>query len=181
MNLIRISKKLSRLLRHCDTPLYISLDGGWANADTITKVLAESNPGFTRETLEKIVADDPKGRYSFDETGELIRANYGHSIPGVVIKMETPEPPEYLYHGTSTRSLDSIFREGIKPMKRQFVHISPDYATAVTVGSRHGKAVVLKIRARDFANDGYTLYRASNGTWLTKHIPPEYFEITNGE
>ena len=35
-------------------------------------------------------------------------------------------------------------------LTRQFVHISPDNETAVKVGSRHGKPVILKIRARDF-------------------------------
>ena len=123
---------------------------------------------------------DSKGRYSFDESGTKIRANQGHSIPGVVIEMESPEPPEFLYHGTAERFLDTILKEGLKPMTRQFVHISPDYETAVKVGRRHGKPVILKIRARDFKNDGNKqLYRSSNGVWQAKAVPPEYFKIVN--
>ena len=91
--------------------------------------------------------------------------------------MESPEPPEFLYHGTAERFLDTILKEGLKPMTRQFVHISPDYETAVKVGRRHGKPVILKIRARDFNNDGNELYRSSNGVWQARYVAPEYFTI----
>ncbi len=60
-------------------------------------------------------------------------------------------------------------------LTRQFVHISPDNETAVKVGSRHGKPVVLKIRARDFKNDGKERYRSSNGVWQARYVAPEYF------
>ena len=110
-----------------------------------------------------------------------IRANQGHSIPGVVIEMEAPEPPEFLYHGTATRFLDTIMKDGLKPMTRQFVHISPDYATAVKVGSRHGKPVVLKVRAKDFVADGNELYRSSNGVWQAKAVLPEYLTVLFSE
>ncbi len=175
MNLKKISVKMSWLLRHCQEPLYIDFNGGWADVKTILSVLKTSYPDATLDTIKQIVAEDKKGRYSFDESGTKIRANQGHSIPGVVIEMESPEPPEFLYHGTAAQFLDAIMREGLKPMKRQYVHISPDYETAVKVGSRHGKPVVLQIRARDFKNDGNELYRSSNGVWQAQYIPPEYF------
>ena len=181
MNLKRISVKLSWMLRHCKSPLYINLNGGWANVEMIIKALKERYPDFDRETLELIVAQDEKGRYSFDESGSKIRANQGHSIPGVVIEMESPEPPEFLYHGTAERFLGDILKEGLKPMTRQFVHISPDYDTAVKVGSRHGNPVILKIRARDFVADGNELYRSSNGVWQAKAVPPAYFTIYTDE
>ena len=158
-----------------------SLNGGWADVNTIISVLSEKNPEFDLDALKQIVAEDEKGRYSFDSTGAKIRANQGHSIPGVVIEMEAPEPPEFLYHGTATRFLDTIMKDGLKPMTRQFVHISPDYATAVKVGSRHGKPVVLKIRAKDFVADGNELYRSSNGVWQAKAVPPEYLTVLFSE
>ena len=175
MNLKKISVKMSWLLRHCQEPLYIDFNGGWADVKTILSVLKTSYPEVTLDTIKQIVAENKKGRYSFDESGTKIRANQGHSVPGVVIEMESPEPPEFLYHGTAAQFLDAIMREGLKPMKRQYVHISPDYETAVKVGSRHGKPVVLQIRARDFKNDGNELYRSSNGVWQAQYIPPEYF------
>lgn len=166
----KASKRLSYYLRHCQEPLYVDLNGGWASVEVMLQQLH-----LTREELEEIVAADSKGRYSFDCSGTKIRANQGHSIPGVELEMERPEPPEFLYHGTATRFLDSILKEGLKPMSRQWVHISPDYETAVQVGKRHGKPVVLTIRARDFVADGHELFRSANGVWQAKAVPPEYF------
>ena len=51
MNLKKISVKLSWMLRHCQSPLYIDLNGGWADADVIIKALQERFPDFNRETL----------------------------------------------------------------------------------------------------------------------------------
>jgi len=95
----------------------------------------------------------------------------------VELNMESPEPPEYLYHGTATRFLDAILTEGLKPMSRQWVHISPDFETAVKVGKRHGKPVVLVMRARQFVADGNALYRSDNGVWQAKAVPPEYLTV----
>lgn len=177
MNLTNISKKLSYLLRHCTEPLYIDLDGGWADVDQIIEALKSRYQETNKSILERIVADDVKGRYSFNTDHTKIRANQGHSIPGVIIEMEQPEPPEFLYHGTATRFLPAILEEGLMPMSRQYVHISSDLTTAIEVGKRHGKPVVLIIRAKDFVTDGYKLYRSSNGVWLTEKIPTKYFTV----
>ena len=174
MNLTRVSIKLSYLLRHCQNPRYIQLDGGWASVKDILEVLRASYPQVNREVLDEIVRIDEKQRYSYDSTGMRIRANQGHSIPGVVIRMETPVPPEFLYHGTATKTVGIILREGLKPMKRDFVHISSDIETAVRVGKRHGNPAVLTIKARDFVEDGHVLYLSPNGVWLTSFVPREY-------
>jgi putative RNA 2'-phosphotransferase len=110
MELTKISKKMSYMLRHSTDPLYIALNGGWADVNTIIKALKERYPEVTRSVVEQIVAQDEKGRYSFNDKKTKIRANQGHSIPDVVIEMEQPEPPEHLYHGTATRFLDSIMQ-----------------------------------------------------------------------
>ncbi len=177
MNLEKISKKLSFLLRHCTEPRYIDLNGGWADVNEIIRVLKINYSETNKSILEQIVADDKKGRYSFNDDHTKIRANQGHSIPGVIIEMEQPEPPELLYHGTATRFLSKIMEEGLKPMSRQYVHISPDLETAIEVGKRHGNPVVLIIKAKEFVNDGNILYRSSNGVWLTKEVPCKYFSI----
>ena len=179
MNLTKVSKKLSYLLRHSTEPLYIDLDNGWADTKQIVNILKTNYPEVNISVLEQIVAEDEKGRYSFNEDHTKIRANQGHSIPGVHIDMDQPEPPELLYHGTTTRFLPTILEEGIKPMSRQYVHISPDLETAIQIGKRHGKPVVLVIRAKDFINNGHPLYRSSNGVWLAKYVPCEYFTVKN--
>ena len=177
MELTKISKKLSYMLRHSTEPLYIDLNGGWADVNRIIKALKERFPQVSRVIMDEIVANDEKGRYSYNADRTKIRANQGHSIPGVIIEMEQPEPPEYLYHGTATRFLDSIMRNGLIPMSRQYVYISPDFETAVKVGKRHGKPVVLVIDAQRFVADGNELYLSANGVWQAKQVPPEYFTI----
>lgn len=177
MELTKISKKLSYLLRHSIDPLYVDLSGGWADVSIIIKALKEKYPQVNRAVLNELVANDEKGRYSYNTDGTKIRANQGHSIPGVVVEMEQPTPPEHLYHGTAARFLDSIMRDGLIPMSRQYVHISPDYDTAVKVGKRHGKPVVLIIDAKRFVADGNELYLSANGVWQAKQVPPEYFTI----
>lgn len=177
MNKTKVSKRLSFLLRHCKNPLYIDLDGGWALVDDILDVLQIKYPDISRKILDDIVDSDEKMRYSYDQTGRKIRANQGHSIPGVIVHMEKPKPPEFLYHGTTTRFLNGIMKEGLKPMSRQWVHISSDVKTAIKVGKRHGIPVVLKIHARKFVQDGHELYLSPNGVWQAKSVPAEYLEI----
>ena len=72
MNLKKVSVKMSWLLRHCQEPLYIRLDGGWAEVKTILSVLKKSYPEATLDTIKQIIAEDEKGRYSFDESGTNI-------------------------------------------------------------------------------------------------------------
>lgn len=179
MNLNRISKRMSYMLRHSIQPLYVDLDGGWADVNEIIEGIRKSEPEFDLTVMEQIVAADAKGRYSFDDSHKRIRANQGHSIPNIVVEMTRPEPPEILYHGTAERFIDSILSEGLKPMSRQFVHISPDYETAVKVGSRHGKPVVFAFRAKDFVNDGNALYLSANGVWQARCVPAKYLKIIN--
>ena len=181
MNMNKISKRLSWLLRHCQEPLYIDPQGGWAPVETILQALSKKNRTVDRQMLETIVATDEKGRYSFDASGDRIRANQGHSIPGVIIEMEKPVPPEYLYHGTAGDFLPSIMEKGLLPMSRQYVHISPDYETAVRVGTRHGRnhggTAILEFAAGDFVRDGHDLWISANGIWQAKIVPPQYLQV----
>lgn len=177
MNPEKLSVRLAYMLRHSRDPLYVSLEGGWAEVETVLDALRLLDPSVTRETLDAIVARDRKTRYSFDPTGTRIRANQGHSIPGVKVEMISPAPPEYLYHGTADRFLPAILREGLKPMSRQFVHMSGDYPTALAVGSRHGRPVVLLVHAGKLAADGHSLFLSANGVWQAGAVPPEYLSL----
>lgn len=169
---MKIGRKLAYMLRHSQDPLYISLNGGWAEVSTIIKAL-----NISRAELDEIVANDNKGRYMYDTHKQRIRACQGHSIPGVQVEMIQLEPPEFLYHGTATKYLDVIMAEGLKPMSRQWVHLSSDHETAVNVGSRHGTPVVLRINAQQFVADGHQLYCSLNGVWQAKHVPAKYLTI----
>ena len=84
-------------------------------------------------------------------------------------------PPDVLYHGTATRFLELIYAEGLVTGNRLYVHLSPDEATAINVGSRHGTPFVIKIDCRKMLTDGCKFYLSNNGVWLTKQVLPEYF------
>lgn len=167
------SKYISLILRHKPETIEISLDEhGWANVQELIDGVSKTHP-LTMELLEEIVATDDKQRFSFNEDKSLIRANQGHSIP-VDVELERVVPPEYLYHGTGEKYVDSIDETGLIPKSRLYVHLSADQDTAVKVGKRHGKAVIYKVLAGRMSEDGYEFYKSVNNVWLTKEVPVKY-------
>ena len=167
------SKYISLILRHKPETIDISLDEhGWANVQELIDGVSKTHP-LTMELLEEIVATDDKQRFSFNEDKSLIRANQGHSIP-VDVELKRVVPPEYLYHGTGEKYVDSIDETGLIPKSRLYVHLSADQDTAVKVGKRHGKAVIYKVLAGRMSEDGYEFYKSVNNVWLTKEVPVKY-------
>lgn len=169
------SQFLSLILRHKPQVIGITLDEhGWADVAELIEGVNKTHP-LDFEGLKKIVAEDEKQRYSFNEDQTLIRANQGHSIP-VDVELEKAVPPEYLYHGTGEKFCDSINAQGLIPKSRLYVHLSAETQTAVKVGSRHGKPVVYRVSSGLMNEQGYEFYRSVNGVWLTKKVPAEYLE-----
>jgi putative RNA 2'-phosphotransferase len=172
--LVKVSKYLSRHLRHQPERLGITLEpGGWVGVDELLRACAARSFSISREELEEVVERNDKRRFSFDETGERIRANQGHSVD-VDLGLEPVEPPPELFHGTGAGSVDSIMRAGLERRGRHHVHLSPDVETAERVGRRHGRPVVLRVAAARMAADGHRFYVTANGVWLTDAVPPEY-------
>lgn len=124
------------------------------------------------------MATDKKQRYSFNSDRTLIHANQGHSI-SVDVELLEQKPPEFLYHGTASRFMESIRKKGLKSMSRLYVHLSKDIEVAREVGKRHGNPVVLKIHSGKMDRDGYKFYFSKNGVWLTKKVDMKYFEEIN--
>jgi putative RNA 2'-phosphotransferase len=173
-NLVRISKFLSKHLRHAPEDIGITLEpGGWVSIETLLKACAKHGMRISRETLNTVVSDNSKQRFAFDETGTLIRANQGHSTD-VELEFESLNPPDTLYHGTATKFLPSILETGIQRMKRHHVHLSSDTETAAKVGLRHGKLVMLEVNARAMVEVGFIFYRSENGVWLVDTVPTEF-------
>ena len=125
------------------------------------------------DELEAIVAQNDKGRYQLSEDKILIRALYGHSVP-VDLAYIPSRPPTLLYHGTALKNYESILDSGIVSQNRQFVHLSEDVQTAVSVGQRHGDPVVLQIDTKRMSEDGCIFYNPKNGIWLTEYVLPQY-------
>ncbi|MGV9271125.1 RNA 2'-phosphotransferase [Kitasatospora sp. NPDC003701] len=171
---VRTSKMLSRILRHEPERVGIALDAaGWVEVDVLLAALAARGTRLTRAELDHVVATNNKRRFAYSEDGLSIRASQGHTV-AVDLGLAAAEPPARLFHGTADRSLDAIFHEGLRPMARQDVHLSADTDTAVRVGSRHGRPVVLVVDAAAMAAAGHTFRISANGVWLTDAVPPEY-------
>ncbi|NIH79311.1 RNA 2'-phosphotransferase [Amycolatopsis viridis] len=170
----RVSKRLSRHLRHRPAEIGLALGpGGWVPVADLLTALARHGLSLTRAELDAVVAGNDKRRFAFDETGTLIRASQGHSV-AVDLGLPDAAPPDVLFHGTAERFLPAIRREGLRPGSRHDVHLSGNRETALRVGARHGRPVVLTVDAAAMARDGYRFQVSANGVWLTRAVPPEY-------
>jgi putative RNA 2'-phosphotransferase len=173
-NDFQLSHRLSYLLRHAPQEAGMKLEaGGWVRVDDLLAGLTAGGMHIGRDQLEAVVAGSDKQRFAFDDSGERIRANQGHSVP-VDLELRPQMPPEVLYHGTTGEFTTVIFRDGLKKMNRHHVHLSPDTETASRVGARRGKPVILRIDAAAMQQAGHVFFCSENGVWLTDEVPPEY-------
>jgi putative RNA 2'-phosphotransferase len=148
-------------------------ESGWCGVEELLKGCASRGHRVSREQLGVIVAENDKRRFEFSSDGKRIRASQGHSIK-VDLKYEPKTPPEILYHGTATRFLDPIKKSGLIKGSRQHVHLSILGETALRVGQRHGKPVVIPVRAGDMHRAGILFYLTPNEVWLVDSAPPHY-------
>jgi len=163
------SKMLSYILRHRPDSINLELDeNGWASVEEL--LVKVTMKDLTKSVLEQIVSTNDKQRFAFNADKTKIRASQGHSID-VSLDLSPQTPPEILYHGTVDKFLDAIQKEGLQKMNRQHVHLSKDKETAVKVGSRRGKPVILEVQADEMQQQGYTFYLSDNEVWLTDHVP----------
>lgn len=174
--LIKISKYLSKHLRHAPEQIGLTLEpGGWV---TVAALLAAAHKnGFTisREDLAEVVTGNDKQRFAFDESGLRIRANQGHSVD-VDLALAPAAPPALLYHGTGAQNEAAIQQSGLLKMRRHHVHLSRDPETAIKVGARHGSPIVFAIDAARMAQDGFIFFVSANGVWLVDAVPPGYLK-----
>lgn len=168
------SKFISLVLRHKPEEIGLALDeNGWANVTELIERMGKRGHKFDFNTLKEIVDTNEKKRFSFNEDCTKIRANQGHTIE-VDVELKATTPPAVLYHGTAAKSVDSIMQNGLSKMQRLHVHLSADYETAVKVGQRHGKPVVLSVDATAMQAEGHTFYLSENNVWLVAEVPAKY-------
>lgn len=171
-----VSKTLSYWLRHRPDDVGLVLDeAGWTPVAPVLRAMAAKGLDGSVAALEAVVAGSDKGRFELSADGDRIRARQGHSV-AVTLDWPRAEPPSLLYHGTVARFLPAIRAQGLKPMARHHVHLSPDHATAIQVGARRGEAVILAVRAGDMAAAGLAFWLTGNGVWLTDAVPPAYLD-----
>ena len=171
---VELSKFLSFVLRHKPDAIGLVLDAqGWVSIDELVQKGNAAGTRFSRDNLLQVVETSDKKRFSVSADGQRIRAAQGHSV-SVELGLLRREPPPVLYHGTATRFVESILSEGLRPQKRQQVHLSADVATAERVGQRHGKPVIFKIEALHMHQLGFEFFLADNGVWLIDQVPPDF-------
>ncbi|WP_269580741.1 RNA 2'-phosphotransferase [Roseibium sp. Sym1] len=174
---IKISKRLSLWLRHQPADAGLVLTGdGWASVPEILNAFERKGLACTREQLQRVVDTNDKKRFELSGDGTRIRARQGHSV-AIDLGLAPLAPPQYLFHGTATRFLSPILKDGLKPMNRHHVHLSADTATATRVGSRHGKPAILNVAAGSMHAAGHVFFRTENGVWLVEHVPPAFLEL----
>lgn len=175
----KASKTLSYILRHAPEDINLVLDeNGWASIEELIVKLNTSDATdiiFNKELVLQAVKNNDKQRFAVSEDGLMIRANQGHTIE-VDLDLVASEPPEVLYHGTVKEHFEEIFKDGLKPMKRNHVHLSYNETIAQNVGMRHGKPVILSIDAKKMHEDGFKFYCSKNNVWLTDNVPPIYIK-----
>lgn len=174
-----LSRTVSHALRHEPWLYELELDDeGWVVVDDLLAALRLERPEWntlSADDLAKMIAAADKQRHEI--RGGMIRALYGHSIPGKLSK--TPGvPPDVLFHGTSPSFLPAIRSSGLLPMGRQYVHLSTDVDTALAVGKRKSKApTILRVQAKQANEEGVQFYIGNEKVWLADHILPEFIVV----
>ena len=178
-DLIRLSKFLSLMLRHEPSKYGLELDpeGYVAISDVLLQVRRKFASASV-EDVRAVVATIEPDKQRFSVEGDDIRANYGHSI-AERISHQAVTPPDVLWHGTNSSAVEAILRGGLLPMKRQYVHLTPDQQLALRVGARRGKPVLVSVDASAAFQQGIQFYRANESFWLVDSVPAEFLRVSN--
>ncbi|ELI6456075.1 RNA 2'-phosphotransferase [Flavobacterium psychrophilum] len=171
-----LSKFFSLILRHKPETIGIKLDeNGWVNTTVLLEKSNQHGHKIDFETLKIIVETNNKKRFSFSDDFEKIRANQGHSLDIELGYLPT-KPPKILFHGTAEKNINSIKLNGLEKRNRHHVHLSQDIETALNVGKRHGKPIVLEIHSEEMYNHKFDFFLSENGVWLTEKVPTIYIK-----
>ncbi len=172
MNSDKKGRLLIRALRHDPLVLGLKLDSrGWTDVLSVLKSLK-----IDKVCLDTIVSTNSKQRFEYNDTQTKIRASQGHSIGGIEVykDWEIFSPTSPLYHGTADYAVDLIMKGTLVSQTRTHVHLSKDVPTALNVGSRHGRPVILEVDAVKMEEDGYIFYESKNGVILIDSVPNKY-------
>jgi putative RNA 2'-phosphotransferase len=175
----RLSQTIAYALRHKPESYGLVLDeNGWVPLSDLISALSRKRPDWrnlTAEDIRAMAAAADKHRYEI--TADRIRALYGHSL-AARIEQAHAVPPSQLFHGTTPAAVAAIRREGLRAMRRQYVHLSLDTETAAEVARRRTDVpVIIAVDARAAHADGVQFYHANELVWLSGCIPPRYLRI----
>ncbi len=172
----RLSRLVSHALRHEPWLYELALDEeGWVPIGALLGAIHEQGQQWLqvdRGELIKMIGSSAKARHEID--GQRIRALYGHSVPGRVVHVEA-DPPAQLFHGTSPQAWAVIRHSGMRPMGRQYVHLSVDRATAEQVGRRKSATpVILAVQAARAHETGTRFWQGNDAVWLAYYVAADF-------
>lgn len=166
---------MSYILRHRPDEFGLVLDEeGFVRLKELHQAIIEEDgwPYVRMGDIQQAVCMGDRERFEID--GKRIRASYGHSLP-LKIEYESSVPPKTLYHGTRRKAYPSILRHGLKPMGRQYVHLTTSEELAIRIGHRRDPSpVLLTIDARKAHQEGIGFYLANELIYLVESLPVEY-------
>lgn len=155
---VRVSKKLSWLLRHGAEKEGLQLqEGGFISVSDVLSNRNLRSLKVTFEEVQEIVRDNDKQRFTMTPASEdvdqtssdpkdyLIRANQGHSLKveseGLLKPITVEHAPESAVHGTSHSAWLLIAASGgLKPMGRNHVHFASGLPAGFKSIAEDGKA-----------------------------------------
>ena len=174
--LLRLSRTISHALRHEPWLYELDLDeGGWLDVEALLSALRGQCKEWSQLTEHNIVqVMEASDKQRFELQDGRIRALYGHSIPQRLRKV-AGVPPTMLYHGTAPATAEVVMKEGLKPMGRQYVHLSADRETAYQVGRRKAaEPVILEVEAGKAYAAGVAFYYGNEQVWLADTVPARF-------
>lgn len=176
IDLKQLSRTMSYILRHHPEQFELTLDdGGWVSVDALLAVLRTHRSEWQQlcgDDLSAVILTADKQRYELHDG--KIRAYYGHSVPQK-IAFAPLTPPDVLFHGTTPAVIHKIRSQGLKPMERQYVHLSAEQATARQVALRRtSQPVILTISALRASQAHIQFYFGNDNVWLAEAIPPAF-------
>lgn len=179
---VRISKSLSYLLRHGAVKEGLTIDeSGYVTLDQLLNHNRLKTNKVTLDDIQRVVTNNNKQRFSLVQDSQNrfhICANQGHSLQvnddNLVEIQARDELPKAIFHGTYSRNMDSIHKQGLKAMTRNHIHLTDNFNYI-----RPSCNVVIYIDIDKCLGLGVKFYKSKNNVYLTRGIEgtllEEYF------
>jgi 2'-phosphotransferase len=185
-----LSHALSWALRHGapELGLDMSPDGYIRLSDLLENRNSRFNGKWTEKDVRAVVKNSDKQRFKLEsqivDKSEVlfIRANQGHSIPGIdPNQLLTSIPPEELssltiVHGTFLDKWENhISKEGLSRMTRNHVHFAKGlpHDDQVISGMRKSCNVYIYVDGDKCAKQNISFFESDNGVLLTSGVNDE--------
>lgn len=167
----RFSRWMAYVLRHNPTRYGLQPDRhGYIDLEEFLAIARRRYPRATPERLRELITG---GSGRFEVSGNRLRARYGHSIP--VQPTGAPVvPPAFLYYGIEAARRPEALAQGLKPLDRQWLHLSRTREEAQAIISKKAQQpAVLRIDAAGAHAAGVPFYEEGS-LYLAPYLPAAF-------